>query len=175
MVSIQAMVLAAALSATGETVLLDFTAPWCGPCRTMEPTIHRLQQAGFPIRQIDLSRQPSIGDQYHVTGVPCFVLLVDGREVDRMYGATSYERLVEMMAKHGARAARQAEQAVRQTANDAANRFEQSAAAPSAVARVCRIACRCWAGWKRLGSLGRGSSTDSTPGASSPPPPIRTE
>lgn len=171
MVSIQAMVLAAALSATGETVLLDFTAPWCGPCRTMEPTIHRLQQAGFPIRQIDLSRQPSIGDQYHVTGVPCFILLVDGREVDRMYGATSYERLVEMMAKHGAGAARQAEQAVRQTANDAANRLEQSAAAIRAQSpESLQDRLPLLGGLKRLGSLGRGSSTDSTPGASSPPP-----
>ncbi len=81
-----------------ETVLLDFSSPHCGPCRQMEPTIERLEQAGYPVRKVDVTREPGLAAQYRVTRVPCFVMLVDGREVDRVEGATSGERLQQMFS-----------------------------------------------------------------------------
>ena len=56
------------LSARGaEIVLLDFWSPNCGPCMQMKPTIHSLEQADYPIRQVDTTREPQLARQYNVT------------------------------------------------------------------------------------------------------------
>ncbi|MDA1049314.1 MAG: trypsin-like peptidase domain-containing protein [Planctomycetota bacterium] len=98
MVTLNALALVVALAGSGETVLLDFTSRSCGPCQTMEPTIGRLTRDGYPVRQIDVAQHPEIAAQFQVTGVPCFVMLSDGREIDRVVGACSHARLVEMFA-----------------------------------------------------------------------------
>ncbi len=98
-----ALALAATLhgiSACGsELVLLDFWSPTCGPCVQMKPTLEAYLNAGYPIRQVDVSRETELAQQYRVTGVPCFVMLVDGQEVDRVVGATSSERLQQMFVR----------------------------------------------------------------------------
>jgi len=96
MVSLHAFLLAAALTGSNDAVLLHFTADWCGPCRQMEPTIQRLRDAGYPIRDINVDREAELTRQHRVGPIPCFVLLRDGREVDRLVGAASYDRLVRM-------------------------------------------------------------------------------
>ncbi len=98
MVWFQAAVCALAVSAGGETVLLDFSAPWCGPCRQMEPVVRQLAAAGHPVRAVNIDQQQELAARFGVTGVPCFVMLVDGREVDRVVGATSQARLEQMLA-----------------------------------------------------------------------------
>lgn len=99
MVTFNALVLVAALSGAGETVLLDFTSPSCGPCQTMETTVGRLTRDGYPVQKIDVTQRPDVATRFQVTGVPCFVMLSDGEEVDRVVGACSHARLVEMFAK----------------------------------------------------------------------------
>jgi thiol-disulfide isomerase/thioredoxin len=94
-----ALALAASLlsiSAYGEQVLLDFWSPTCGPCMQMKPTVQSLISAGYPIRQVDVSREPQLAQQYQVTGIPCFVMLEDGQEVGRIVGSTSANKLVEL-------------------------------------------------------------------------------
>ncbi len=89
----------AVLGGTPDGVLLDFSAKWCGPCQSMEPTVHRLQQQGFPIRQIDADASPVVLQRYGVTGLPTFVLIVRGREVERISGPVSESTLRRMLAK----------------------------------------------------------------------------
>lgn len=100
MVALQAALVSALLgiSAAGETVLLEFTAAWCGPCRQMAPIVEQLQAAGAPIRTVDIQQQPKLAAQYQVDAVPCFVMLADGREVDRELGVTTSARLQHMLA-----------------------------------------------------------------------------
>ncbi len=99
MASLHAIVLTLASLGGGETVLLDFTATWCGPCRQMAPLVHRLAKQGHPVRQVDIDQHRDLATKFGVRGIPCFVMLVDGREVDRVVGATSGERLEQMLAK----------------------------------------------------------------------------
>ena len=96
-------VLSARAASAGETVLLDFTATWCGPCQAMNPTIDRLTAAGYPVRKVDLDQNRQLAAQYGVTSVPTFLLLVDGRQAERLVGGTSYERLIAMFQKAGVR------------------------------------------------------------------------
>jgi hypothetical protein len=100
MLSLQAAVLLAACSA-GETVLIDFSAEWCGPCRMMEPTVERLAAMGYPVRKVNIDHDKALAAQFHVQSIPCFVLVVDGREAERTVGGTSFEQLIAMFQKHG--------------------------------------------------------------------------
>ncbi|NUQ65065.1 MAG: trypsin-like peptidase domain-containing protein [Pirellulales bacterium] len=96
MVALQACVLALALSGTGETVLLDFYSDSCGPCRQMDPVVQRLAQAGYPVRKVNVERERDLAGRFGVTRIPCFVMVVDGKEVSRMVGAETYDRLQAM-------------------------------------------------------------------------------
>jgi len=101
MVCLSTLTVLTVLSAptAGETVLLDFGASWCGPCRMMEPTVRRLEAAGYPVRKVDIDRDPQLAARYGVGPVPCFVLVADGREIDRVVGRTTYARLERMFQK----------------------------------------------------------------------------
>ena len=98
MLSFQTAVLALALlgSGQGETVLLDFCADWCIPCRQMDPVVRELTARGYPVRKINIDRDRALAAQYGVNRVPCFVMLVDGQVVDRVVGGTTFSRLERM-------------------------------------------------------------------------------
>jgi thiol-disulfide isomerase/thioredoxin len=101
MISVQIAALVAALSQAGDTVLLDFQASWCGPCRAMESTVNEIAQAGYPVRRVDVDRDRELAKQYKIQNIPCFVLLVDGREVARQTGGMSRAELVSMFSRSG--------------------------------------------------------------------------
>jgi thiol-disulfide isomerase/thioredoxin len=97
MVSLYAALAVMALSADpGQTVLLDFYSDSCGPCRAMDATVHDLEASGYPVRRVNIVREPELAAQFHVQRIPCYVMLRDGREVDRVVGGTSFSRLQRM-------------------------------------------------------------------------------
>jgi len=82
-----------------EVLLLDFWSPSCGPCMQMKPTIGNFKNAGYPIREVDTTREADMARRFNVHKIPCFVMLVDGQEVDRQVGFTGAERLQQMYAR----------------------------------------------------------------------------
>jgi len=72
---------------TSGPLLLDFHAESCGPCQRMRPAVQQLIRDGYPIKQIDIDREPKLASRYHVQAVPTFIV-VDGtgRELDRTSG-----------------------------------------------------------------------------------------
>lgn len=101
MVTLQTLILAASLTGAPDVTLIDFYSDNCAPCRQMAPTIARLEQSGLPVKKVNVSRQPQLATQYGVRGVPCFVMVAGGREVDRVVGATTYDRLLQMYRTAG--------------------------------------------------------------------------
>lgn len=90
------LLLLALVSGANDAVLWEFSSTRCGPCQVMEPTVRRLVADGYAVRQVDVDRDPQAASQFRVSSIPCFVLVAGGREVERLVGATSYDRLVRM-------------------------------------------------------------------------------
>lgn len=101
MVTLQAAMMAMLLSNPGQALLLDFYSDSCGPCRAMLPTIEALEAKGYPIKKVNIQQHPEIAAQYGVNSVPCYILVADGKAVERVTGGTSMSRLEKMFKTAG--------------------------------------------------------------------------
>jgi thioredoxin 2 len=71
-------------------VLVDFWAPWCGPCRMVSPVVEKIaaDNAGrLKVVKLNTDEAPDISARYQIQGIPLLLVLQDGREVDRLTGA----------------------------------------------------------------------------------------
>ncbi|MEN6450208.1 MAG: trypsin-like peptidase domain-containing protein, partial [Thermoguttaceae bacterium] len=92
---LSSLVLCVSLAATAsaDPVLYDFYADWCGPCQSMTATVDRLIAEGYAVQRVNIDREPKLAAQFGVQTIPCFVWVESGREVDRVVGVVSVERL----------------------------------------------------------------------------------
>ena len=70
--------------------LVDFWAPWCGPCRMIAPVIEELAQdydGKAKITKVNTDEQPSIAGEYGIRSIPTILFFKDGNLVDQMIGA----------------------------------------------------------------------------------------
>lgn len=104
----------AVTAAEPEAVVLEFTAPdRCPPCQQIAPLVHRLEREGFPLKIVNADENAFVCQQHRVLSIPTFVLMIAGREVDRIEGKppeSELRRMCERARLANANAAPKAEE-----------------------------------------------------------------
>ena len=72
-----------------KTEVIDFWATWCGPCKLMNPILDEVEKENpsLTITRVDIDSDKDMAEQYKIQSVPTYVILKDGKEVDRIIGA----------------------------------------------------------------------------------------
>lgn len=84
-------------------VLIDFWAPWCGPCRMVAPIVEKLAKAydgKLKVGRVNVDEEPELASKFSISSIPTLTLFKDGKVVSQRVGAVPYGVLESFVSEY---------------------------------------------------------------------------
>lgn len=85
-----------------NTVVVDFFADWCGPCKMLSPVLEKLDSINHDVDfyKVNIDENPSLAEEFEVMSIPNVVIFKNGQAVDRSIGFVSEQQLQKIISRN---------------------------------------------------------------------------
>ena len=86
-------------ASASQTVLVDFWASWCNPCRMLSPIVDKIAEENPSIKvcKINIDEQPSLAEKYEIMSIPNLVIFKGGKVANQSIGVQPKEKILELL------------------------------------------------------------------------------